>query len=361
MKRFLMNPSLLIIIFLMAILFGTVSEIFAGGHGRSGPKTYEIEHNFRLPVAYAGGVKTTPEVVAATNGATVATNPNVSVADSFNIKELISTTGGPFGGFPNSWAYSLANSSEAEAEAGGNVDPFRAGVNAITGSYYVKGYADANPVVPGSASANSRTEIRATGKSTLRNGAVRFGPKKMTGISAGVKQRSRDPLSLVVQDPDTSEILYSGDLFDVTFDLVDGEFSWENDIFFIDAWEGDFSINIPGLLTLEEGAIDISMQDGAVSSVTASGIFSDLLLPTIGEIEAFTINLQNIFDLTLNLPMLDPEIEYDFDWKMTSSGEATDELTAVPLPGCVVLCIAGLGGLFGLRKVEPVWENWTGV
>lgn len=327
-----------------SVLLVGSSVVWAGGHGHSESKPYEVSHQFKLPIQYPAGTPQEPGVWMLMSGKALATNPGSSDRQPLGPYNFAI----PSAGATHSESVTAtAHDSTATASAEGTVDPFGTGSQAITGRYKVRGETHPKPVIPGTAEASSAVSIRARGQSVLA-GQVRYGPDKMIGISHRKKATYSDPLSLKITDPASGATLLDETLFDVTFELTDGAFSWVDNRLTIDAWEGAFFVSIPGVVTNEQGALSLVLSDGALISAHASGLFAGLTLPGIGETQAFSLDLQNIYDLTLNLPNLDPTHGYEFEFGMSSSGMSLGEV--IPEPHALTLIALALATLVGCGR-----------
>lgn len=116
-----------------------------------------------------------------------------------------------------------------------------------------------------------------------------------------------DPVDYQLVDLDTNEIL-SGTLLDLSMEVT-GDASvitWDSNsdaLSFGDAMDpsedAEFYIDLSSPFTLEQGLLDLVIQNGTVSTSLATGIFSGLLPPT-GTTGPFTVPLGNLV------------IDYDF-------------------------------------------------
>jgi hypothetical protein len=122
-----------------------------------------------------------------------------------------------------------------------------------------------------------------------------------------------------------------------------GSVSWIDGILTNSSRKGSFTIDIPGIYTLEQGSLDFEFDNGIVTKSISSGIFSGIM-PAAG------MSAYGSFDLG------DLELNYDFGWGEDlyraglnfPVGGGTFASVEVPEPGTWALFIVGFG-FVGLR------------
>ncbi len=108
-----------------------------------------------------------------------------------------------------------------------------------------------------------------------------------------------DPAFVTIVDPSTGDILLREMLMSNVLSLHDGgSFLWEDGLLSLDAENADFTINIIGAFTAQEGQLELSIRDGRVVVSNDSGIF-DGILPPLG------------FDQMIELAVGDFTLDFD--------------------------------------------------
>jgi hypothetical protein len=161
-----------------------------------------------------------------------------------------------------------------------------------------------------------------------RDGVIEWDPRiKYRHRSASVRDAKQvDPILYRVRDLVTGEVK-SGYLLAIelnTFVNRPGAvFNWESNRVQTTLQNFDFIIDIPGSNTVQRGAVDLRVRNGAVVTAQGSGLFAGTL-PPVGAGSPLTFTLPS--DLTLDYNLGDfngheLEVELDFD----SSAQTEDE------------------------------------
>jgi hypothetical protein len=283
----------------------------------SGQAVYDVSHTFtiRTPGNLAPQVR--HDYIIDTNARTdrVRDNP-ARVKASHNIgagAHVDTQTAGPV-------------PSTAVANSRANITTLAPGV--VSGTIQVDGSAAAilgrNSAFAFSA---AYSNVRVRGRHLDRRGRILFegrwrSTRPVVGGARSRRRIVRDPIIARLIDNTTGEV-QEWTLMTTESQVLGGGFEWDNDELKIDAREACFKLEVPGVITTQAGEIHLCVENGVVTTSSATGMFAGTALPAVGAPTDFTVPLSN--DVALDYDMggdpnndLVPEIDLD------NAGDADD-------------------------------------
>lgn len=308
--------------------------------------SYNTIHTFSFNV----GGNTTPLVRGYDGGSAFAFSPFASPTSQFtsygtNTYPLAP----PFTRFDST----SASRGGASAFASSYTQIDSLGIGTVSGFIQASGEATANQRGE-VACANSFTGVTARQRTRLPFGFVVWGPRFAWNFVGGAGCGVRiDPISFSVTDPNTGEVLSSGQLLDVT-NTGDGSVNWDDDSLDFAISDGTFSITLdsPFIRADQRGSLLLEVQNGSITRSEDSGIFENWL-PGIGSSGTFSIS-------SAAGTAFNPDLTFDYD--LGDFGRDVDvELSAdggvlpVPEPSTVSPLSVGVLGLIFLG-----WKRFRG-
>ncbi|MAG57994.1 MAG: hypothetical protein CMJ83_17045 [Planctomycetes bacterium] len=169
--------------------------------------------------------------------------------------------------------------------------------------------------------ASSGGLVRARGGVNLRNGNIRWSNNwKTTRPVQGTIRRTvnrflgRDPLVVRVIDPGTGTVIAEHVLLKLDA-RTDGDLDWTGGALTFDGDELELRIDMTSPVTVQQGTLDLVVQDGTVVESLATGDYASVVLPPVGASTPFSIALSETMDLdyTVTDGVSTDDIELDLD------------------------------------------------
>jgi hypothetical protein len=235
-----------------------------------------------------------------------------------------------------------------------NAAPAGGGKTTYTGSVNVSGEADANPKLPGEASSSAfsrlqlQAQLRGNGKWITRTGAYATGraSQKVNSRAFG-----KDPVDYQLLNLVTGEEI-TGSFLSIPWSIEEGQWSWENNVFTMDARNGDFHIALDSIFIAQSGLLDLVIVEGQIVTLTDSGVFEGVLDDySVGDVGPISFDLPNEIEFDWdffgqNSNLSGPETDWEASLMLYNEGTA--ENYEVPEP--TTLAILAVGGLATFRR-----------
>ena len=188
--------------------------------------------------------------------------------------------------------------SQAWAECSYNVNGFLPPGTPVTG--WIKSEGEIITVAPpggwARGSAANRTAIEAQGGVLCGPGIIIWGGIVREEVTNPARPRGlRDPITFRVVDPATNDTL-TGTLFSIEWNVLKeglGGIIWENDMVTISAEDAELIFDLTSPYTVEQGYLELKVEDGKVVSAVNNGIYGGLSLPSVDEPVPVTFELPN--------------------------------------------------------------------
>ena len=195
------------------------------------------------------------------------------------------------------------------------------------------------------------------------DGSVRMKNTKLSRPEQGRGQLDKfvgDPFYFTVYDVLTGDIIAEDILFEMALEFRDrhsdraSEFTWENDVFTIDALNAEVHFALNDTYTIEQGILDLVITDGVVTTAVDSGMF-DGLLPSVGSTGVLTFDLPNVIEFDYDLGNFSDQ---DVWGKLNGDviGEAYGVLVPVPSAASTSLAF-----IIGMGLARYIHERRVGV
>lgn len=208
---------------------------------------------------------------------------------------------------------------------------------ALRGMIEVKGFAKLDVPKGKSAASNARSASSISFQGGyLKRGRWTWSPSWGTSVSGG-EGVVNDPISFLVTDPTTGNILLDTTILDINAKVEeDGEIAWDDAgiVTLSGLTNGLFNIDISSPYTTQQGILDIVVKDGLFTSADDSGIFDGILpLGLVGSNSIpLTLDLTSIFpdgDIVLDYDLGFDNQDVDIEATLSGSGSAA---VSVPEP-----------------------------